>query len=339
MKEKLMFKTLLMTAIILASSLVGSSYVSAKTYNLTLSGASPGGLWSRIGTGVDAAIAQAYPGSTVTYQPSSGGFANAVMVSKGKVPMGIISDSGLTVAIKGSYPLKKPVTDLRVLFRLYQPESRFQQSFLAVTKKFADKHNIKSFNDAVNKKLAMRVVVNIRGAIDTEISKEAMAGFGISESIIKSWGGQIINAAAKEAGSLLGDGRADVLFLGVSFNHPYIRQMVKHTDLVLLEYGPTVANRVATKFGASVCGVKPGEYKWAPTTNVTTICHGAVVIVNKNMSNQQAYNITKAMVEQIESYKNNSHRLIKKTATPAVLAGSGNAPSHPGALNILKKMD
>lgn len=31
----------------------------AETYNLTLTGASPGGLWSRIGGGVDAAVAAA----------------------------------------------------------------------------------------------------------------------------------------------------------------------------------------------------------------------------------------------------------------------------------------
>ena len=62
--------------------------VHAETYNLTLTGASPGGLWSRIGGGVDAAIAAAYPGSTITYQTSSGGLANIPMVAEGKVPMG-----------------------------------------------------------------------------------------------------------------------------------------------------------------------------------------------------------------------------------------------------------
>lgn len=47
----------------------------AQKYNLTLAGASPGGLWSTIGAGIDASIAAAYPGSTVTYQTSSGGLA------------------------------------------------------------------------------------------------------------------------------------------------------------------------------------------------------------------------------------------------------------------------
>ena len=67
----------------------------AQKYNLTLSGASPGGLWSRIGGGVDAAIAKAYPGSTVTYQTSSGGLANVPLVSRGKVPICLLYTSEL----------------------------------------------------------------------------------------------------------------------------------------------------------------------------------------------------------------------------------------------------
>ena len=37
---------------------------SAQTYNLTLCGASPGGLWSLLGAGIDAAVKKAHAGST-----------------------------------------------------------------------------------------------------------------------------------------------------------------------------------------------------------------------------------------------------------------------------------
>ena len=84
----------------------------AQTYNLTLSGASPGGLWSRIGGGIDAAIAKAYPGSTVTYQTSSGGLANIPLVSRGKVPMGLATDGELNAAVKGAKPFKKAIDNV-----------------------------------------------------------------------------------------------------------------------------------------------------------------------------------------------------------------------------------
>ena len=47
-------------------------------------GASPGGLWSLLGAGVDQAMKAAYPGSVVTYQTSGGGFANVGLLSQKK---------------------------------------------------------------------------------------------------------------------------------------------------------------------------------------------------------------------------------------------------------------
>ena len=60
--------------------LVASTGAQAQTYNLTLCGASPGGLWSLLGAGIDAAVKKSYPGSTVTYQTSGGGLANVALL-------------------------------------------------------------------------------------------------------------------------------------------------------------------------------------------------------------------------------------------------------------------
>ena len=131
----------------------------AETYNLTLTGASPGGLWSRIGGGVDAAIAAAYPGSTITYQTSSGGLANISMVAGGKVPMGIATDGELTLAVTGQKPFKTPIKDVRALVRLYTPAARFQITHLLMNKDVADKHGVESFADIVSKKVPIRVAI------------------------------------------------------------------------------------------------------------------------------------------------------------------------------------
>lgn len=308
----------------------------AQKYNLTLSGASPGGLWSRIGGGIDAAIAAAYPGSTVSYQTSSGGFANIPLVSRGKVPMGLAIDGELSAAVKGSKPYKASISNIRTLFRVYTPASRFQQSFLAVTKSFADKHGVKSFSDIVAKKLPIRVAINRRGNLDSDVGSMALNLLGASPENIKSWGGQVVHAASKEIVSLVSDRRLDVVNFGISYNHPRVREIAKTASPVLLSYGQDAATKIAAKFGGEVCKVKPGEYKWTPN-GATSVCMGAVVVVSAKMDEKLAYNITKAMVEQIEIFKNKSHRLIKKTATPKVLSQKGNAAFHPGAAKYFKE--
>ena len=104
----------------------------------------------------------------------------------------------------------------------------------------------------------------------------------------------------------------------------------------MLSYGKENAEKVAKKFGGEVCQVKPGEYKWSAAGNYS-VCMGAVVVANANMDEKLAYTITKAMLDQIETFKNKSHRLIKKTATLKVLAQKGNAPHHPGSIKAFKE--
>ena len=329
-------KLLTSTAIIGALVAGLSAPSEAQKYNLTLSGASPGGLWSRIGGGIDAAIAKAYPGSTVTYQTSSGGLANVPLVSRGKVPMGLATDGELNAAVKGSKPFKSAIGNTRVLFRVYTPASRFQQSFFAVSSSFAGKHGVKTFADIVKKKLPIRIAINRRGNMDADVGEAAMTLLGASRANINAWGGQVVHAASKEIVSLMSDRRIDVANFGISYNHPRVREIAKNSTPVLLSYGQSVAGKVAKQFGGEVCNVKPGEYKWTPNGAVS-VCMGAVIVVNANMDAKLAYNITKAMVEQIETFKNKSHRLIKKTVTPKVLSQKGNAPHHPGAAKYFKE--
>ncbi len=310
--------------------------VQAQKYNLTLTGASPGGLWSRIGGGVDAAVAAAYPGSTVTYQTSSGGLANIPLVASGKVPMGLATDGELTLAWTGQKPYKAPIKNVRTLVRVYTPAARFQATHLLLSKSFADKHGIKSFADIVKKKAPIRVAVNRRGNMDGDVSLMVMNLMGATQANIKSWGGQMVRAASKEMVSLILDRRIDLANFGIAFNHPRVREIAKGVKPVLLDIPAGVAAKTAKKLGGQTCTIKPGEYKWTPN-GANSICIGAVVVVSAAMNAKTAYALAKGIWGKIEVFKNKSHRLIKKTATPKTMATPAVAPFHPGAAKYLKE--
>ena len=55
------------------------------------------------------------------------------------------------------------------------------------------------------------------------------------------------------------------------------------------------------------------------------------------MDEKTAYNLTKAMVEQIEEFKDKSHRLIKQNAAPKFMAVKGAAPFHSGSIKYFKE--
>ena len=60
------------------------------------------------------------------------------------------------------------------------------------------------------------------------------------------------------------------------------------------------------------------------------------MLVNANMDEKTAYNVTKAMFEQIEKYKA-SHRLLAAATTKESFAQKGAAPFHPGAEKYLRE--
>lgn len=317
-------------------AILASFPAQAQKYNLTLTGASPGGLWSRIGGGIDAAVAAAYPGSTVTYQTSSGGLANIPLVASGKVPMGLATDGELTLAWTGQKPYKAPIENVRTLLRVYTPAARFQATHLLLNQSFANKHGIKSFADIVSKKAPLRVAVNRRGNMDGDVSLMVMGLMGASQANIKNWGGQIVRAASKEIVSLMLDRRIDMANFGIAYKHPRVREIAKGVSPVLLDIPRGVAEKTAKKLGGEVCIIKPGEYKFAPK-GATSICIGALVVVSNAMNAKTAYNLAKGIFGKIEVFKNKSHRLIKKTATPKTMATPSVAPFHPGAAKYLKE--
>ncbi len=329
---KLKLKTLAFAAVTLAVA----SAAHAETYNLTLTGASPGGLWSRIGGGVDAAIAKAYPGSTVTYQTSSGGLANVPLVATGKVPMGIVTDGDLSAAKAGSKPFRGKIENVRVLFRAYTSQARFQMTHLLLNKEFADKHGVSSFQDIVAKKLPVRIAINRRGNMDSDVSRVLMEEMGASIKDIEGWGGQVVHAASKEIVSLMMDRRIDLANFGIAYKHPRVREIAKGITPVWLDIPQDIAAKTAAKFGGEVCGFKPGEYAFAPGKG-TSVCVGAVIIGSADMDDKTAYAITKALVERIGEFKDKSHKLIKKTASPQTLSTGSIYPFHPGSAKYLKE--
>lgn len=322
-------------ALAAAIALLFGGTAHAQKYNLTIAGYSPGGLISTIGAGMDAALAAAYPGSTVTYQTGSGGLANAMLLEQNKVPLGFVADTELAVAVKGEPPINKPLKDLRILFRPYAPSSRFQATHVLANKEWAEQNGIKTFADIAAKKPKMRVAVNRPGNMDGNVGLGVLEAIGVTPKDIESWGGQVVRAASREMTSLMLDRRLDVVIFGISYNHPRVREMANGVDLVMLPMTEEVAKKVSDDLGAEPCPFKASEYKFLASDSAS-VCVGLAVVARADMDDTLAYNITKGVGDNIEKFKD-AHRLLKKVVTMQTFSAPGQAPHHPGAVKYLKE--
>jgi hypothetical protein len=289
-------------------------------------------LWSTIGAGIDKAVAKAYPGSTVTYQTGSGGLANAKLVSDKKVPMGIAADMELAAAYRGTGPFKgNGLKDLRTLLRVYSAQSRFQYSYVLVNGDVAKTNNIKTMADLKKHAGDLRVAFNRPGNMDGDIGIAILEESGIPVKSFK----QVVRAASKEMSSLMLDRRIDAIVLGIAYNHPTIRELENGIPLVMLDVGQKASGKVAEDFGGQACTIKASEHKFISEDKVS-VCVGAVVVADKSMSDEQAYNIVKGVLANLQDFKS-AHRLLEKATTPKTVAEPAVAPHHPGAAKAFKE--
>jgi TRAP transporter TAXI family solute receptor len=302
----------------------------AETYNLTVAGASPSGLWSLLGAGIDRAVKAEFPGSSITYQTSGGGLANVGLVTRGKVQMAIGADAELKLAVEGKKPFKKPVKSLRAIAYMYN----WAPQHLILSKSFADKYGIKTLADIKAKKAPVRVAVNKRGNIVSAVGLQLMAASGITVADLKKWGGKVIYAASREQGDLMTNHRIDMINNSLFIGHSSLRKIAQSMPIVLISAPENAIAKVSKEAGVAPYTIKAGSYK-GQTADVRTVTVGAGVFVDAKMDDKTAYDITRAMLDHIDQIRG-VHKAMK-ALTPQVMASFKVIPYHPGAIKAYRE--
>ena len=303
---------------------------SSQAANLNLCGGSPGGLWSLLGAALDSAAKAADPNTTITYQTSSGGYANVLQVTKKKCDLGIIHVGEGVQANKGGAPFKSPVSDFRVLMVMYDWAP---MQWLA-TKAFADKYGIKSLADIAAKKPPIRLVLNRRGILPSQLGQLNLKAVGVSLDDIKKWGGKIEFQGSKNASEIMQNGRADLWANAVFVGSGKIRRAAKSVPLTLLQLPQASIDAAVKEFGAIPWTIKAGGYSWQKTA-IKTHAARAVLIVAKDMPNDKAYALTKSVLDN--TAKVQAVHKAMKGFTPKLMGSVTEISYHPGAIKAYKE--
>jgi TRAP transporter TAXI family solute receptor len=322
-----------MKALFAAIALVAVGAVTtahAQPYNYALAGASPSGLWSSLGVGVDKAVKAQFPGSTITYQTSGGGLANIGLLDTGKAQIGIAQDPELKLALEGAKPFAKPITSMRAIAYLYD----WGPMQIIVTKDFADKYGLKTFEDIATKKPPLRVTLNRRGNIAEGVAIAMFKAIGVTPADIEKWGGSVIYAASQEQADLYKDRRADMMFNSLFVKQGSLLEATNAVDSVMLPVSEAVIKKVVAETGAKKFVIPANSYKFQ-TEPMPTTTLGAGLIVNASMDDQTAYNFAQALHKNIGELQ--AVHGSMKALTPQILVEMDVIPYHPGAVKYYKE--
>ena len=299
------------------------------SYNITLCGASPGGLWSMLGAGVDAAVKQSHPGSIVTYQTSGGGFANVALLQQGKCDLALIHDAEAVLARDGKAPFKAPVDSIRTIAVMYT----WAPMQVIMNKDFAEKYGIKTLSDIAAKKAPARVLLNKRGNVASQVGASMLEAVGAEANNLKSWGGDVVYAASKEQGELMRDRRADVLINSLFVNHRSIRQLAEALDVTLVGIDANAAAAVTNDWSIGTYTISNDAYGWS-SGDVTTPTLSAQLFVRADADPKMVSDVTAALVGNIELVRG-VHKAMKPLSVD-LMGGSKAIAYHPQAAAAYK---
>jgi len=304
--------------------------VRADVINESVCGASPGGLWSLVGAGLDAAVKAQVPGSTLTYLTSSGGLANVVQVSNGVCAFGMANDGDLVFARDGVDPFDAPVEGLTAVAVLYD----WAPVWWIVREDFAEAHNLRSLADLAEARPPVRLVQNRRGLLTSAITEATLEAVGVSFDDIRSWGGSVQFQASNDQTGLMRDGRIDMLGNTLFEGHRTLMEMGERTRLRLLDTPPEAAEAVIEQFGLQHWTIS-AEANPYEDRDIATVTTSIILFTREDADEEMVYNITRAMIAFPE--RMGAVSAAMERFAPEVMINQNAAPFHPGAIRAFEE--
>lgn len=297
---------------------------------LTVGGASPGGFWSLLGNGIGNIVQKEIKNTQYSYETGNG-VRNVIDVTSGKIPTGIAFNFEVMAGLNGDQPFPSKVEGVTALFTLYD-NSPVQ---VIISKKFSEKYGIETMQDIADKKPPIRVAVNQRGNLSEAVNRNIFEAYGISYEDIKKWGGEVYYEPYKSASDMMKDDQVDWIGVPVFAPNGKFVELASSTDIKLLSLNEKAQKLLKEKMGLPASIIKAGTYKWQGD-DVATVNAGAVFLADPNMSNDEAYTITKTIVGNIDDYKALHKNL--SPLTKEAMANVAPAKLHPGAEQYFKEI-
>ena len=292
---------------------VGSGwYVAAAAMKKTL---------QEVGTGLDLDIIA-----------RGGGVANPMVVQQGKAQIAISNVATSQWAMKGEllYAGRK-APDIRSLVGGLNPV------FIGaiVRNEYMQSNGFKTLKDILESGKPVNILMKPPGSNIPPAVDVILKAHGSSIAKIKKDGGRIIQVESAQMSGMIRDGRADLYFDTILAGHPTIQEITLTGGVSFTDLSPESIAALAE------IGIDKGEIpKWFTVQTETTIGgdYGTHLIANKSLSDEAAYKITKAVIENMDKLSAEFPAWKAFVREKAASPEKNGIPLHPGAVRYYKEI-
>lgn len=310
-----------LSALLLAAALIFgacTSATAADSQRLTLATGGTSGVYFPLGGAIGNVLGSKGDGNvSVTAQATGASGENMRLVEAGDVDFAIVQNDVADAAFNGTAPFRQKLGDVRALGRLY-PE------YLHVVA--TRDSGIKSLEDFKGKKIS----VGARGSGNEVNCRQIFDFYGLDyknlEPIFLPYG---------ETADQFKDRNLDGFVFTIGTPNPAIQDITTTQDVQFVPLQGQKVDEIIAKFPFLVKDAIPaGTYK-GQNEAVPTLSVQAILVANKDMPDELAYELTKTLYENTDAIAKahkKGEEIKLQNATDGV-----TIPFHPGAEKYLRE--
>lgn len=302
-----MKKLFALAAVILAASLV-PAFAGER---LTMGTGGTAGVYYPLGGAMAQVITQKNPGIEVTAQATGATGENLRLTEVHDIDLAIVQNDLTHAAYNGLAPFTSPLKDLRAVARLY-PE------YLHVVASIPS--GIKKMEDFKGHKIS----VGARGSGNEANCRQIFEFYGLNYDNITP-----IFLPYGETADSFKDRQVDAFVFTIGTPNPAIQDITTMQDVYFVPLDGPIRDEITAKFPYFAKDQIPANVYKGQTEPVETLSVQAMLIVNKNLSDDTVYAITKTLFENLPELKT-AHSKAGEFDLAKYNAGV-TIPFHPGA--------
>ena len=254
-----------------------------------------------------------------------GGVANPMVVESGKAEIALSNVATAVWATKGSDVYQgMQAQNIRALV------GGLNDVYVGVIARqaFLDEMGTNDLGEILTSGKPVRVLMKPVGSSAVPAAQMIFESLGTSEEEIRQNGGDIIQVDTAQIADQLRNGNADLYIDTMIKGHPTISEVALTTDVAFLDLPQETQDFLAQN------GLTIGTYgPWFEGQDEATVGAnlGTVLIANASLDEETAYQITKALIENVDQLKSSNAAWAQFDPSSAMLIEKTGIPLHPGA--------
>ncbi|WP_017729141.1 TAXI family TRAP transporter solute-binding subunit [Halalkalibacterium ligniniphilum] len=291
---------------------------------ITIAGASAGGLWSAVGEGIGQAISRDNPGTNFTYQPGQLG-PNVITVSSGRTNYGMEALPSLVLAERGEEPFESEITNLRAISVLFVSPYQFM-----VTKE----SGITAIEDIKSKEIGTTMTVHTKDSPLEILNRVIFDAYEFSYKDITRYGGEIVYLPSSQAVDMVRDGKMHAQAAPMPSPASIYTELSMSKDITILALNEKAIKKAEEELGVTPYTIPKSDYAFLEE-DVKTVGMNTVFFTREDVPEEEVYKITKSFYENLDFlYEMNA---VFKDVTDENILDVG-VPLHPGAERFYKEI-